>query len=116
MRWMVSFGIASLGGIAVVLFILWGTNGFHGLGLGTAGIVAVVLCICVASALGVALMALVFYSDSSNTDEAIYHATDDGGKRAGTKPSIAGPEGDGARLLGDMRGPGNESHPASPPE
>lgn len=109
MRWMVSFGIASLGGIAVVLFILWGTNGFHGLGLGTAGIVAVVLCICVASALGVALMALVFYSDSSNTDEAIYHATDDGGKSTETRPSTARPEGEGARSPGDMPGPGNEN-------
>jgi hypothetical protein len=104
MRWLISFGIASLGGIAVVLFTLWGTNGFHGLGLATAGIVAVVLSIFVATALGVALMALVFYSDSSNTDEKVYHATEDGGDGKGTSPSTAQPAGDGDRSLGDKNG------------
>ena len=70
-RWMTFFVVASLCGIAAVLFLLWAFNGFHGLGIGAAGTVSVVFGIVVASALGVGLMALIFYSDRSNMDEDV---------------------------------------------
>jgi hypothetical protein len=75
---MIFFGVASLGGIAAVLLALWGMNGFRDLGLGTAGTVAVVLGILATSALGVALMALIFYSDRSNADEEVSRAAANG--------------------------------------
>ena len=74
MRSMISFGVPSLAGIAVVLFVLWAANGFHGPGIGTAGTVALVLGILVTSGLGVGLMALVFYSDRSHADDDAYRA------------------------------------------
>jgi hypothetical protein len=81
MRWMISFVAASVGGIAVVLLAVWGMNGFDSLGLDTAGTVAIVLGIVVTSALGVGLMALIFYSDRSDADEEAYrHAADGAGE------------------------------------
>ena len=68
-QWVIYFAVTALCGIAVVLLLLWAFSGFHGLGLDAAGTVALMLGIVVTSALGVALMALVFYSDRSNVDE-----------------------------------------------
>ena len=73
-RWAVTFVAASLGGIAAVLLVLWGLNGFHSLGIGATGTIALVLGIVFTSGLGVALMALMFYSDRSNIDEDAYRA------------------------------------------
>jgi hypothetical protein len=96
MRWMIFFGAASLGGIAVVLLALWGMTGFRDLGLGTAGTVAVVLGILATSALGVALMALMFYSDRSNADTEVSRAADDGDANVpGESPSADQLRGDG---------------------
>ncbi|MEI9988093.1 MAG: hypothetical protein WDN69_36310 [Aliidongia sp.] len=72
---MIWFGAASVGGIVVALCIVWAFNGFHGLGLDTAGTVALILGVTLTSALGVVLMGLIFYSDRSSADEAAYHAT-----------------------------------------
>jgi hypothetical protein len=70
-----------------------GINGFRGLGLDTAGTVALVLGMLFTSALGAALMALVFYSDRSNADEGAYRAADG----AGEGPSADRRTGDGDR-------------------
>jgi hypothetical protein len=68
-QWLFFFAVTALSAIAAVLLLLWALNGFHGLGLDAAATVALMLGIVVTSALGVALMALVFYSDRSNADE-----------------------------------------------
>jgi hypothetical protein len=71
-RWILTFTVASIVMIAVVYLILWAFNGFHGPGLGLNGTIAITLGTVCASALGVALMALVFYSDRSGRDEDNY--------------------------------------------
>jgi hypothetical protein len=76
MRRMISFGVASLGVIAIALLAFWAMGGFRALGLDAAGAVALVLGMLFTSVLGVALMAVVFYSDRSDADEAAYRAAD----------------------------------------
>ena len=86
-QWVIYFAVTALCGIAVVLTLLWAFSGFHGLGLDAAGTVALMLGIVVTSALGVALMALVFYSDRSNVDEDAHDTvvnSTDGEKGAST--------------------------------
>jgi hypothetical protein len=63
--------VASCVGMAVfVLIILWVLNGFHGLGLQPAIAVALLLGTVLATAVGVALMGLIFYSDRAGIDES----------------------------------------------
>jgi hypothetical protein len=76
MRRIVSFGVGALSVIAIALLAFWAMGGFRGLGLDTAGAVALVLGILFTSALGAGLMALVFYSDGNNADEDAYRAAD----------------------------------------
>src|SRR5260221_10983991 len=88
-RWVTFFVVASLCGIAAVLFLLWAFNGFHGLGIGAAGTVSIVFGIVVTSALGIGLMALIFYSDRSNTDENVNRSAvsrPDGGQESAPTP------------------------------
>jgi hypothetical protein len=88
-RWVVYFAATALCGIAAVLLLLWAFSGFRGLGLDAAGTVALMLGIVVTSALGVALMALVFYSDRSNVDEAAHDTavnSADGAKKSASTP------------------------------
>jgi hypothetical protein len=77
-RYVISFGVAWLGVIAVVLLAVWVMGGFSG--LDAAGDVALVLGIIFTSGLCAALMALVFYSDRSNADEDAYRAADGAGE------------------------------------
>ena len=72
MRWVLGFVAMAMGGIALILFVLWAMNGFHGLGLDTVGTLAIIGGMIATSGLGVGLMALVFYSDRSNKDEEVY--------------------------------------------
>jgi hypothetical protein len=86
-QWVIYFAVTALCGIAAVLLLLWAFSGFHGLGLDAAGTAALMLGIVVTSALGVALMALVFYSDRSNVDEDAHDTvvnSTDGEKGAST--------------------------------
>jgi hypothetical protein len=76
MRWIISFAAASIGGITFVLLALWAMNGFEGIGIDTAGTIALAAGILVTSALGVGLMALIFYSVRSDADEAAYGRAD----------------------------------------
>ena len=63
--------LACLGFIALVMVIVLVMGGFEFMGdLGTHGWIAFTLGIVVTSALGVALMALVFHSDRSGRDES----------------------------------------------
>jgi len=77
MRWVVSFVVASVGGLAVLLLVLWALNGFHVLDLGLAGTIALALGVLFTGGLGVALMALIFYSDRSHADEDAHTAARD---------------------------------------
>ncbi len=70
-RWALTFTISCVGLIAFVYLALWAFNGFHGLGLDLAETIALTLGTVATSALGVGLMALVFYSDRSGQDETV---------------------------------------------
>ena len=65
----VGFSAGCLGFIALVMLIVWIMGGFEGADLGFHGWIAIILGMTVTSALGVALMALVFHSDRSGQDE-----------------------------------------------
>ena len=69
MRRIVGFSAACLGFIAFVMLIVWVMGAFEGANLGFHGWIAITLGMTITSALGVALMALVFYSDRSGQDE-----------------------------------------------
>jgi hypothetical protein len=59
-------------GIAALLALTWLFGGFAG--LTGAGVIALTLGITVTVALGVGLMALLFYSSRSERDEAVHRA------------------------------------------
>jgi hypothetical protein len=69
MRRIVGFSLGCLGFIALVMLIVWIMGGFEGADFGFHGWIAIILGMTVTSALGVALMALVFHSDRSGQDE-----------------------------------------------
>lgn len=71
-RWLVTFTLASVLSIAVVLLALWALDGFESLGIGLEGTIALMGGITATIALGVALMALVFASDRSDKDEEVH--------------------------------------------
>lgn len=75
MGWIIKFSLWSFGGIFAALVVAWMTGVFDGLGIGTSGMVAMALGGLFTCALGVALMALIFYSARSDQDEAVYHPT-----------------------------------------
>jgi hypothetical protein len=67
-RWAVWFVVACSGLLAGTLLLLWALSGFEDLGLSGHGLVALILGIVFTSALGIALMALTFYSDRIGSD------------------------------------------------
>jgi hypothetical protein len=77
-RWIVIFAATSTAAVAVVVFLIWAMNGFVNLasiGLSGSVLVALILGIVLSTGLGVGLMGLVFYSDRTDRDEAVYHAS-----------------------------------------
>lgn len=74
-KWLVIYVATCVGAVVAVLFAAWALNGFAGLGIGLEGTVALVLGITFTVALGIALMALVFQSDRSDHDTAVYRET-----------------------------------------
>jgi hypothetical protein len=87
--WAIVLAASCAGMVAVVIGMLWILSGFHGLGLHPQTAVALILGTIGATALGVALMGLLFYSDRSNVDEAVDGAGSQqdgsvGGPRSGT--------------------------------
>ncbi len=63
MRWVTRFAAACFAAIIVVLGLFWLFGGFDSLGLDTSGIIALSLGILFTTALGVGLMAAIFYSE-----------------------------------------------------
>jgi hypothetical protein len=74
MRWVLTFAGFNAALLAVVLVMLWVIGSFEDSGLSAHGWVALFLGITLTSALGVALMALVFYSDRKDYDEDAHRA------------------------------------------
>jgi hypothetical protein len=70
MRQIVGFSAGCLGFIGAVLLIVWFMGAFDGAGLGFHGWIALGLGTLFTTALGVALMALVFYSARSGQDDS----------------------------------------------
>ena len=67
------FALACVGAMVFVMLALWGTVGFSGLGLSGHGVVAITMGVIFSTAIAIALMALIFYSDR-HQDEAVHHA------------------------------------------
>ena len=67
-RWLVTFAAFNAALLGVVLAMLWAVGSFEDSGLSTQGWIAMFLGIALTSALGVALMALVFYSARRDYD------------------------------------------------
>jgi hypothetical protein len=74
MKWVMWFILACLGGIAIVLGLVWALGWLSGLGQNLDIGIAAVLGILVSSALGAGLMALMFYSSRSGMDEKAWRA------------------------------------------
>jgi hypothetical protein len=72
-RKLLRFGALVWATIACGLVLFWVFGGFRNMGLSAAGAVALMIGILGTCTLGIALMALLFYSDQSNADEAAYH-------------------------------------------
>lgn len=81
-RWLAYFVALSIALLIIVLLMLWVTGSFEGAGLTVNGWVALFLGITLTSALGIALMGLVFYSDRQDVDDRAYHAADTEGEAA----------------------------------
>lgn len=74
MRRIVGFSAACLGFIVLVMLTVWLMGGLEGVALGFHGWVALALGTTLTSALGVALMALVFHSNRSGQDDSVGRA------------------------------------------
>ena len=70
-RWSLTFVTVSLGVIVLGYLVAWAANGFADIGLDLQGNIAMVLGSILLSALGIGLMALMFYSDRSGRDEEV---------------------------------------------
>jgi len=67
--WVARFVIASAAGVLVLVVLCWIVFGFGSLGLDPTATFAAALGITFTVGLGIGLMALVFYSDRSGTDD-----------------------------------------------
>ncbi len=72
-RWIAIFAAADAALIAFVLIVLWASNGFQGLGIGGQALIALILGSTGTAAVGIVLMGLVFYSNRTGQDAAVYH-------------------------------------------
>ena len=77
MRWILTYSLASIGGIVGFLALLWAFSGFTTGGLPGPAIAAIVLGVAVSILIAVGSMALVFHSDRSGRDEQVHRPDDD---------------------------------------
>lgn len=80
MRWVVRYALICVGVIAALLTVIWAGIGIDLEGLGTQGVVAMVLGVVFTVAVGVGLMALTFVSDHRQRE----HESTDAGKPPST--------------------------------
>jgi hypothetical protein len=88
MRRILGFAAGCVGFIVVVMFIVWAMGAFEDINLGTQGWIAFTLGVVLTCALGIGLMALVFYSDRSGQDERVGGGP---GAAAGPVGQVSGP-------------------------
>jgi hypothetical protein len=72
--WLTGFVIASAAAVGAVVLGLWLANAMPGAELGHHAMIALTLGILFSTALGIALMALIFYSNRSKQDEVAHDA------------------------------------------
>jgi hypothetical protein len=72
MRWVVNFAVICLATVVVVLAIFWLSGWADALGLSGDGFIALALGTIFTVGLGVALMALVFYSNRTGQDDTAH--------------------------------------------
>jgi len=70
-RWAATFALVSAGMIGLGFLAFWAANGFADWGLDVQGAIALVVGAILLAALGVGLMALMFYSDRSGRDDEV---------------------------------------------
>ncbi|HUK09052.1 MAG TPA: hypothetical protein VLX09_14350 [Stellaceae bacterium] len=70
-RWTLTFFAVAVAAIVLGYFLAWATNGFRALDFNLEANIALIAGAILVSALGVGLMALMFYSDSSGRDEEV---------------------------------------------
>jgi hypothetical protein len=75
LRWIVVFLLVCAGVFAAVYGVMWGLGEFSN--LGRHGTIAAVLGTFVTTVIGVALMALTFYSNRSGHDSTVYQLEED---------------------------------------
>jgi hypothetical protein len=74
MRWILVFVGANAALLAFVFLVLWGSNGFDGMGLSRHGVIALTMGATLTAAVAVGLMALVFYSNRIEHDGGVHQA------------------------------------------
>ncbi len=72
MQWIWKFAAVSAATIAAMLLLFWALTGFADPDLDTNGLVAMLIGIVASSGLAIGLMALIFYSNRSQQDEAAH--------------------------------------------
>src|SRR5262245_172958 len=91
LRWVLTFFGFNAALFAFVFFALWVTDSFGDYAMGTQGWVAMCFGVVLTSALGVGLMALVFYSARSDYDENAYHIVPEDDQSRSTSQTTAPP-------------------------
>ena len=76
-RWIIGFAVGCSVLVGLALLILWALTGFVDLGVSGHGLVALILGILYTSGLGIALMALIFYSNRSGHGEDTHRTAAD---------------------------------------
>lgn len=71
MRWFAGFFVLNFGLVGAAYVILWMTGAFEDAGLSMHGWIALCLGTTIASALGIGLMGLVFYSNRQRVDDLV---------------------------------------------
>ena len=72
MRWIVQFSLICAVGLGLVLMGVWAFEGFATFGLHGAAAIALIAGVVFSCAMGVALMALMFYSQRSGRDDKVH--------------------------------------------
>lgn len=74
-RWIVAYSASSAGLIGFVCFLIWAFNDFKGLDISWQGMAALIVGCILVSALSIALMAAVFWSNRAGHDAEAHDTT-----------------------------------------
>jgi hypothetical protein len=87
MRWIFIFSAVCVALFTLGYGLMWALGLFSGLGV--HGTIAAVLGVFLTTAIGMALMALIFYSNRSGFDASVHHLADKSHSSAETEPRQA---------------------------